>query len=101
MNQKNYINDSKVEGNVYNEKINYVTLPKSYRRLMWCSETKTDNSGITFGKSCFVFIAEKKQNTPNPKQAYTNYKESPDLDYNFKDLYEDSKWDLKEIALRE
>ncbi len=101
MNQGNYIKNSEVEGDVYNEKIDNITFPKNSEPLMWCREAKTDNSGVTVGRSCFVFITKKEHDNSRTKHTYANYIEVPDFDYEFKDLSEDSQWILPEIPLKE
>lgn len=100
MDQENYIRNSEIKGNVYNENIDNIIFPKNRGPSMLCKEVKVDNSGRIVAGHCLIILPEREFNAPI-KRNFAHYQEALGFDYDFKDLSEDREWTLPEIALME
>lgn len=100
MDQSNYIRDSKVKGNVYNEKIDNITFPKNHGNIMLCKNVRIAANGESFAKVCLVMGSEIRHKSPI-EPNFANYVKAPELSDDLKDLYEANKWISQETASTE
>lgn len=95
MNQENYIEDSKVMGSVYNNVENIRISPIGYSNLLACKNIVVNGDGKVMGSDCILRIPKESDKFIRDSIFHDNNPLYSNDD--FKNLFEGSKWMLKEI----
>ncbi|EEZ92605.1 MAG: hypothetical protein BJBARM4_0802 [Candidatus Parvarchaeum acidiphilum ARMAN-4] len=99
MDQSNYISDSEIRGNVYNETVYNTFSYKNAGFKFLCDKVRGYPNG-EFAAGFCIITPEKELKVPM-ENSFSHYLNAPDFDLDFKYLPEDdNQWTLSEIKLR-